>query len=80
MLGATEGRKDEIARRKRLGLPLDGLIDPKLLAREAAGEGGGGAAGKPKLPPRGPAMAGGGGQNRYIGSVGLLEDDCQGYN
>lgn len=80
MLGATENRKDEIARRKRLGLPLDGLIDPKLLVREAAGEGG--AAGKPKLPPRGPAPALGGSHNRYIGYVALvprsLEDGCQG--
>lgn len=48
-------RKDEIARRKRLGLPLDGLVEKK---NNGAGEG---AAGKP--PPR-PQGGGGGGQSR----------------
>lgn len=54
-------RKDEIARRKRLGLPLDGLIDAKKLL---AGGGGGGGGGKP--PPRQMPTGGGGGQSRCV--------------
>lgn len=59
-------RKDEIARRKRLGLPLDGLIDKAMLQSAAAGKGGP-ATGKSGAPPRQPAMGGGGGgQSRYV--------------
>lgn len=56
-------RKDEIARRKRLGLPLDGLIDKSALSSGNAGGGGGGAG---KGAVRHQQAMGGGGQSRCV--------------
>lgn len=60
--GTNALRKDEIARRKRLGLPLDGLIDKSTLSSGNAGGGGGAAGGKTGV--RHQQATGGGGQSR----------------